>query len=215
MVLLARSKREAEAAMARLKEQLDGLVVQMNADKSLLTTARDGFEFLGFSFRQRNRRLYVWPRAKAVKTIAMKTRDAVRSIPSTANLADVVKRLNRILIGWCTYFRVGHSSRVFHKVDWQVRSEVQLWLRRKYRITWPAAKTALVLRGAASPLQALPHGGQGEPSGGARMNAAGRRRSESRVRENCTHGSMRGSRKRTSRRGTAPVSYSTRSPLVA
>lgn len=140
MVLLARSKREAETALARLIGQLDGLAVQMNADKSRLTTARDGFEFLGFSFRQRKRRLYLWPRAKAVKTIAMKTRDAVRSIPSTANLADVVKRLNRILIGWCTYFRVGHSSRVFHKVDWQVRSEVQLWLRRKHRITWPAAK---------------------------------------------------------------------------
>lgn len=140
MVLLARSKREAEAALARLKGQLAGLTVQMNADKSRLTTARDGFEFLGFSFRTRKARLYLWPRAKAVKSIALKVRKAVRSVPSPAKLADVVKRVNPVLNGWCTYFRVGHSNRVFHKVDHMVRSEVQLWLRRKHRIPWPAAK---------------------------------------------------------------------------
>jgi RNA-directed DNA polymerase len=140
MVLLARSKREAEAAFDCLKGQLDGLSVQMNADKSRLTTARDGFDFLGFSFRTRKGRLYLWPRAKAVKSIALKVREAVRSILSTAKLAEVVKRVNPVLNGWCTYFRVGHSNRVFHKVDHMVRSEVQLWLRRKHRIPWPAAK---------------------------------------------------------------------------
>ena len=140
MVLLARSQRDAEAVLARLKGQLDDLSVQMNADKSRLTTAHDGFEFLGFSFRTRKGRLYLWPRAKSVKTIAMKTREAVRSVASSACLADVIKRVNPVLIGWCTYFRVGNSNRVFHKVDFMVRSEVQLWLRRKHRIPWPSAK---------------------------------------------------------------------------
>jgi group II intron reverse transcriptase/maturase len=140
MVLLASSKREAEIALARLQGQLDDLAVQMNADKSRLTTARDGFEFLGFSFRTRKGRLYLWPRAKAVKAIAMKMREAVRSVPSSGRLVDVVKRANPVLIGWCTYFRVGNSNRVFHKVDHMVRSEVQLWLRRKHRIPWLSAK---------------------------------------------------------------------------
>jgi RNA-directed DNA polymerase len=140
MVLLARSKREAEIALGWLKDRLDALSVQMNADKSRLTTARDGFEFLGFSFRVRNDRLYLWPRAKAIKTIAMKTREAVRSVASSGRLVDVIKRLNPVLIGWCTYFRVGHSNRVFSKVDHMVRSEVQLWLRRKHRMPWINAK---------------------------------------------------------------------------
>ena len=140
MVLLARSKRAAEVALARLQGQLDDLSVQINADKSRLTTARDGFEFLGFGFRTRKGRLYLLPRAKAVKTIAMKAREAVRSVPSSGRLVDVVKRVNPVLIGWCTYFRVGHCNRVFHKVDYMVRSEVQLWLRSKHRIPWPTAK---------------------------------------------------------------------------
>jgi len=139
MVLLARSKRKAEVAPARLKSQFDDLSVQMNADKSRLTTAGDGFEFLGFSFRTRKGRLYLWPRAKAVKAIALKVGEAVRSIPSNARLVDVIKRLNPVLNGRCTYFRVGHSNRVFHKVDGMVGSEVQLRLRRKHRIPWRAA----------------------------------------------------------------------------
>ena len=35
-----------------------------------------------------------------------------------------------ILIGWGTYFRAGHSNRIFHQIDWAVLSELQLWLRR-------------------------------------------------------------------------------------
>ena len=49
-------------------------------------------------------------------------------------------KLNPILNGWCTYFGVGNSNRTFHKVDWAVRSEVQLWLRRKHRCPWRTAK---------------------------------------------------------------------------
>jgi hypothetical protein len=38
------------------------------------------------------------------------------------------------------YFRVGNSNRTFHKVDWAVRSELQLWLRRKHRCPWRTAR---------------------------------------------------------------------------
>jgi RNA-directed DNA polymerase len=135
MVLLARSKAVAEEALACLKGQLESFSLQLNAEKSRLTTAQEGFDFLGFSFRMTGRgRLYLWPRAKAVKSIAQKVRDTVRSVSSMARLTDVIVRLNPVLNGWCTYFRAGHSNRVFHKVDWMVRNEVQLWLRRKFNI---------------------------------------------------------------------------------
>ena len=53
---------------------------------------------------------------------------------------SVIQKLNPVLNGWCTYFRVGNSNRTFHKVDWAVRSELQLWLRRKHQCPWRAAK---------------------------------------------------------------------------
>jgi hypothetical protein len=35
---------------------------------------------------------------------------------------------------------VGNSNQVFHEVDWVVRSELQLWLRRKHQCSWRTAK---------------------------------------------------------------------------
>lgn len=51
-----------------------------------------------------------------------------------------MRGLNLVLRGWCTYFRVGNSNRVFHRVDWMARSELQLWLRRKHQCDWRKAE---------------------------------------------------------------------------
>ncbi|MCP5110709.1 MAG: hypothetical protein GY953_07740 [bacterium] len=141
MVLLARTERQAQEAWGLLQQQLAELRLVVNQDKSRLTTLAEGFAFLGFEFRQApGRMLYLWPRAKACSHIRQRVRQVVRSFPSNERLAAVIQKLNPILIGWCTYFRVGNSNRTFHEVDWAVRSELQLWLRRKHRCPWRTAK---------------------------------------------------------------------------
>src|SRR4051794_40909631 len=84
--------------------------------------------------------LLMWPRDKACRNIRQRVREAVRSIPSNGQVGVVIQKLNPILNGWCTYFRVGNSNRTFHKVDWAVRSELHLWLRRKHQCPWRTAK---------------------------------------------------------------------------
>jgi len=141
MVLLARTEQGAKEAWDRLQRQFTGLRLVVNQEKSRVTTAWQGFAFLGFEFRRvPGRMLYLWPRAKACRHIRQRVREVVRSFRSSERLEVVIRKLNPVLNGWCTYFRVGNSNRVFHQVDWAVRSEVQLWLRRKYRIDWRVAK---------------------------------------------------------------------------
>jgi RNA-directed DNA polymerase len=140
VVLLAPNAAETERAWVRLMAQVTALGLTINETKSQLTTTRAGFSFLGFAFRERYGRLYLRPHTKAVGRIVDRVRAAVRSVPSSASLDALIGRLNPILNGWCTYFRVGHSNRVFHKVDWQVRGQVQIWLRRKHQIAWSTAK---------------------------------------------------------------------------
>jgi RNA-directed DNA polymerase len=141
MVLLARTAQMAHTAWERLQAQFHGLHLKVNQDKSRLTTVVEGFKFLGFEFRKAPKRpLYLWPSQKACKHLMQRVRAAVRSVPSNQPLKVVLHKLNPILIGWCTYFRVGNSNRVFHEIDWAVRSEVQLWLRRKHRCAWRQAK---------------------------------------------------------------------------
>lgn len=140
MVLLAKSEQEARAAWDHLQAQLAALRLVVNQEKSRITTVDRGFTFLGFDFRQTRGVLYLWPCSKARKHIAHRARQTVRSFRSSERLDVVVQNLNPVLNGWCTYFRVGNSNRVFHTVDWAVRSELQLWLRRKHRCSWRTAK---------------------------------------------------------------------------
>jgi group II intron reverse transcriptase/maturase len=141
MVLLARNAADARRAWKRLFEQFAELGLQVNEEKSRLTTTAGGFAFLGFEFRQRvGQPLFMWPRAKAQAHIRQRVRSVARSVPSSERLDTVIAKLNPVLNGWCTYFRAGNSNRAFHEVDWAVRSELHLWLRRKHRCGWRAAK---------------------------------------------------------------------------
>lgn len=106
-----------------------------------LTTLVEGFAFLGFEFRKKpGRMLYMWPRDKACRNVRQRVREVVRSFRSDGQVDAVIQKLNPVLNGWCTYFRVGNSNRTFHKVDWAVRSELQLWLRRKHQCPWGTAR---------------------------------------------------------------------------
>jgi RNA-directed DNA polymerase len=140
MVLLANTAEAAHQAWERLQEQFAQLRLVVNEQKSRVTTLDDGFAFLGFEFRRRRGRVYLWPRMKARKRIMERVRQKVRSFRSSEPLAVVIGALNPVLWGWCTYFRVGHSNRVFHSIDWAVRQEIQLWLRRKHRCSWRHAQ---------------------------------------------------------------------------
>jgi RNA-directed DNA polymerase len=141
MVLLTRTKAEAQEAWERLQSQFAALRLVVNQEKSRLTTVEEGFAFLGFEFRKpRARLLYMWPRKKACQHIRDRVREVARSFPSSASISEVVRKLNPTLNGWCTYFRVGNSNRVFHKIDWAVLSELQLWLRRKHQRSWRSAR---------------------------------------------------------------------------
>jgi len=140
MVILVRTEREAQAAWGRLGDQFAELHLVVNHEKSHLGAIEEGFTFLGFEFRRKRGRLYFWPRAKSQKSVMERVRKKVRSFQSSERLDVVIRALNPVLIGWCTYFRVGHSNRVFHKMDWAVRKEFQLWLRRKHKCSWRQAQ---------------------------------------------------------------------------
>ena len=141
MVLLARTEQQARMAWDQLQREFAELHLVVNQEKSRLTTLEEGFAFLGFEFRKTpGRMLLMWPRSKACCHIRQRTREVVRSLPSNGPVDAVIRKLNPVLNGWCTYFRVGNSNRTFHKIDWAVRSEMQLWLRRKHRCPWRTAR---------------------------------------------------------------------------
>ena len=112
-------------------------IVKVRAPKSSL-------EFLGYSFKFRKSRrnpetryVHVSPSDKTLQ----RERDAIRELTSTRKncvpIDKVVGRLNRQLRGWSNYFKLGHPSEAFRKIDYHVytRMTKHLWRRsqRGYR----------------------------------------------------------------------------------
>jgi RNA-directed DNA polymerase len=143
LVVLCRTKAQAEAALAELRALLAGLGLELAEAKTRLVCLNEegeGFDFLGFHHRmvesQRKRGRWFlarWPSARATRA----ARDRIREITDRRWLLRppevIVADLNQFLIGWGGYFRHGNSSRCFDKIDRYAFDRVARFLGEKHK----------------------------------------------------------------------------------
>lgn len=128
-----------QAALKRLKEELQKLDVPINEEKTRVVDVGRGesFSFLGFQFREgrtRNSKRGVMyaPTMRARSKLLRKLKDIFRRFQSQP-VDRVVALINPILRGWVNYFRVGTSSKRFGYVrDW-VEKKIRRHLMRARR----------------------------------------------------------------------------------
>jgi RNA-directed DNA polymerase len=126
LVVLCRSREDAEKALELLRATLEARRLTLHPDKTRIANATvEGFDFLGYHFHGGHR----WPRPKSVK----KLRDAIR--PHTrrtdgTSLAAIIEAINPILRGWFAYFK--HSKpNTFSGMDGWVRMRLRSILRKR------------------------------------------------------------------------------------
>jgi RNA-directed DNA polymerase len=122
LVALCHTREEAMQVKARLASWLAPRGLAFNEDKTRIVTLEEGFDFLGFNVRRYGRQLLIKPSKAAQRRIRERLRTELRSLRG-ANAAAVLKRLNPIIRGWSTYYRIAVSSRAFSKLDhylWQL-----------------------------------------------------------------------------------------------
>jgi RNA-directed DNA polymerase len=113
------------AVKKRLREELAGLQVEVNEEKSRTVDLAKGesFGFLGFDFRRVRSLRGVWraqytPQLKKRTALLRKLKKVFRRFQSQP-VGRVVEIINPILRGWVNYFAIGHASRCFGYVrDW-------------------------------------------------------------------------------------------------
>jgi group II intron reverse transcriptase/maturase len=144
VVVMCRSRQEAERALARLTALLAGLGLEPKAAKTRivhLTEGGDGFDFLGFHHRLVRSRLSTkqivflarWPSRKATRH----THDRLREITARSRLRvpveDVVQDINSFLRGWAGYFRYGNSAQVFDKIRTFALARLALFMAKRHK----------------------------------------------------------------------------------
>jgi len=126
LVLMCRSRNEADAALLMLKEWAEAAGLQLHPEKTRIVDAdRDGFEFLGYRFEGG----YIWPRKKSVDGLKDAIRGKTRRT-SGSSLQVIIADVTRTLRGWSEYFKHGQGP-VFTVLDKWIRMRLRSILRKR------------------------------------------------------------------------------------
>ena len=131
LVVLCRSRAQAEAALVRVGDLLSDLGLETHPDKTRvvdLDEGRQGFDFLGCHFHARvsgpllergirRHHLHRWPSQRSQKRLRARVRALTVRSRCHADIREVIAQLNPVLRGWGGCFRTGNAARVFNAMD--------------------------------------------------------------------------------------------------
>lgn len=138
VVLVAGTREHAEALLVEVGEVLAPMGLRLSEAKTTVAHIDEGFDFLGFRIQRRHKKgeggkraVYTYPSKQALASVMDKVRKLSRR-ELHRSLADLLRRLNPVLRGWCNYFRHGVSKRTFGYLDHYVFWRVVTWIRKRH-----------------------------------------------------------------------------------
>src|SRR5271166_283035 len=147
VVLVAGTRAHAQDLRKEVAMVLAPVGLRLSEAKTKVCHIDEGFDFLGFRIQRRRKRgttkrvVYTYPSKKALASIVGRVRALTRR-SSHPTLAALLRQLNLVLRGWCTYFRHGVSKATFGYLDQYTWHRVVRWIRKRHH----KAKWAVLLR---------------------------------------------------------------------
>jgi RNA-directed DNA polymerase len=117
-LVVAGIRADAEALREQIAGVLAAMGLRLSREKTLITHIDEGLDFLGWRIQRHRKRgtnryyVYTYPAKKALALVTGKVKTLCRQDVNLP-LAVVLRQLNRVLRGWCAYFRPGVSSTTF------------------------------------------------------------------------------------------------------
>jgi len=138
-VVMVNGKRDdAEALREEVTAVLAPIGLRLSDEKTKVCHIDEGFDFLGFHIQRRAWRsregkqaVYTYPSKKALLTLLAKLRSLTRR-SKHRSLGDLLKAVNKVLQGWCNYFKYGVSGRTFSYVSYYIWWRIVNWLRKRH-----------------------------------------------------------------------------------
>ncbi len=138
VVMVNGQRADAEALWSEVTEVLAPIGLSLSPEKTRICHIDEGFDFLGWHIQRRLWRgragrkvVYTYPSKKALTSVMAKVRSLTRR-EKHRTLADLLHSVNRVLRGWCVYFRHGVSSTTFGYLDHFTWQRVFHWLWKRH-----------------------------------------------------------------------------------
>lgn len=138
VVMVHGQRHHAEALWDEVAAVLAPMGLSLSVEKTRVVHLDDGFDFLGWHIQRRRMRgrggrtaVYTYPSAASLARIRDKVRRLTRRA-SHRTLADLLRRLNPALRGWCAYFQHGVSKATFSYLDRFAFWRIVGWLKKRH-----------------------------------------------------------------------------------
>jgi group II intron reverse transcriptase/maturase len=137
LVMLCYRSGQARWVLEKMRTILNELGLTVNEEKTRIGHVREGFDFLGFTYREayskRQGRLVrvKYPRAKSVRGIQQRIKAAIQTVGLGEAFSEVITAVNRKLRGWANYFRIGNSYAAALGLNEYVCEQLRIWWRRR------------------------------------------------------------------------------------
>lgn len=129
-VILSRTREEALVSREAVDEELTKLGLEVNRDKTRVTTFGQGFDFLGYRFYKHWRS----PSPRARERFKEEVRSRTVRHWTHEPPRNMIRGLNRFVIGWCNYYKHGNVTKLFGALDGWTATRVRAYLEgRKSR----------------------------------------------------------------------------------
>jgi RNA-directed DNA polymerase len=133
-----------------IKDVFSGLLAELdlklNEEKSRITAAEDGFDFLGFRFkreldRRRGKPLtYFRPSSDSVASFKDKVRVIIPiRCAHTLTETEAVDKLNKLIIGWSNYFNHSNAKYTYRHLQRFVEWKLAKFHSTKHKQSWTKA----------------------------------------------------------------------------
>jgi RNA-directed DNA polymerase len=131
------TKKGVEETKQRLTEFLrEQLGLDLSEDKTLITHATAGFDFLGFHIRKFKSRkgVIIKPSSDNIQNMRDNIGKILNRKTWESSVVNVIQALNPRVRGWANYYRYVNSYKTFHELDYYLISKFAKWYRGKYQI---------------------------------------------------------------------------------
>jgi RNA-directed DNA polymerase len=138
VILVAGTREHAGALPDEVSGVLAPIGLRLSEEKTRVCHIDEGFDFLGWRIQRRawrgrtgKRQVYTYPSKKSLLSLFDRVRILTRR-QAHRTLADLLKRVNPLLRGWCNYFRHGVCKRTFGYVDHYSWWKIVTWIRKRH-----------------------------------------------------------------------------------
>lgn len=104
----------------------------LSEEKTKFTHIKDGFTFLGQTFRKRGKKLHIKPSKEGVLALIQKLGTMITKHVS-APMPALIKKLNQLLRGWANYHRHVVAAEAFSRIDTYVFEQLWRMVRRRHQ----------------------------------------------------------------------------------